>query len=92
MPWYVSISASSANFSGGSATSPMPASALMVKNDASGNYSALSTTPVSLSGTTGSKIAPGAGSIGVDMKLRPGPTVTPASNYSLGITYTLSDL
>lgn len=92
LPWFVTVNASGANFSGGSATNPMPASALQVKNDAGGTYTNLSTTPISLSGTTGSKIAPGAGTIGVDMKLKPGATVTPASNYSLGITYTISNL
>jgi hypothetical protein len=92
LPWFVTINASGANFSGGSATNPMPSSALQVKNGAGGNYTSLGTTPISLSGTTGSKIPPGAGTIGVDMKLRPGPTATPASNYSLGITYTISNL
>jgi hypothetical protein len=92
MPWFISINASSANFSGGSSTAPMPASALQVRDNGTGTYSTLTTTPISILGTTGSKIAPGSGTVGIDMKLKPGPTITPASNYSLGITYTISDL
>ncbi len=92
MPWFISINASTANFSGGSNTAPMPASALQVRDNGTNTYSTLTTTPISILGTTGSKIAPGSGTVGIDMKLRPGPTITPASNYSLGITYTISDL
>ncbi|HAL81048.1 MAG TPA: hypothetical protein DCO83_01500 [Mucilaginibacter sp.] len=91
-PWYININATTPNFSGGSATAPMPSSVLQFRNNAGGTYAPLGTTPISLTGTTGAKIPPGAGTIGIDMKLRPGPTITPATNYAIGITYTLSNL
>ncbi len=92
MPWYLNINATTPNFTGGGPGAPMPASVLQFKNNANGNYAPLGVNPVSLKGTTGAKIPPGAGTVGVDMKMTPGALVTPAANYSIGITYTLSNL
>ncbi len=92
-PWYININATTPNFSGGSAAAPMPSSVLQFRNVMQVVVMPpLGTAPISLKGTTGSKIPPGAGTLGIDMKMVPGNTVTPATNYAIGITYTLSNL
>ncbi|MHB8208020.1 hypothetical protein [Mucilaginibacter sp.] len=91
-PWYININATTPNFSGGSLSAPMPSSVLLFRNNAGGTYAPLGATPLSLRGTTGAKIPPGAGTLGIDMKMVPGNTVVPATNYAIGIMYTLSNL
>ncbi|MDB5031179.1 hypothetical protein [Mucilaginibacter sp.] len=91
-PWYININATTPNFSGGSLSAPMPSSVLQFRNNAGGTYAPLGTTPLSLKGTTGAKIPPGASTLGIDIKMVPGNTVIPATDYTIGIMYTLSCL
>lgn len=89
-PWFVSVKANAATFSGGDITTPMPASVIQFKNNAGGTYAPLSTTDTPLSGTAGSKNARGTSTIKVDYKLNPGYNYGPASDYAMTITYTIS--
>jgi hypothetical protein len=91
-PWFLSINATTGNFTGGDGTSPMPSSVIQFKNNAGGTYMALSTTSVSLSGTSGAKNPKGSSTVGVDYKLTPGFGYPSASDYSIGITYTISTI
>ena len=90
-PWFVNVSAGSANFTGSSST-PMPASVVQYKLSSGGSYTTLSTTPTTLSGTSAAKNARGTASIGVDYKVNPGYDYAPATDYGLTITYTISNL
>lgn len=90
-PWFVNVSANTANFTGASPT-PMPASIVQFKLNGGSTYSTLSTTPTSLSGTSASKNARGTATIGVDYKVNPGYTYAPADDYGMVITYTISNL
>ena len=90
-PWFVNVNANSANFTGSSAT-PMPASVVQFKLNSGGSYTALSTTPASLSGTSAAKNARGTATIGVDYKVNPGYDYAPAQDYGMVITYTISNL
>jgi len=91
-PWFVNIAATTSNFTGGDAANPMPSSVIQFKNNASGTYAPLSTTSVSLSGTSSAKNPKGESTIGIDYKLTPGFTYPSASDYSIGITYTISTI
>lgn len=88
--WFVTIQSGSANFSGGQGN--MPASVLKYKNSQSSAFTDLSPTPQPLSGTTGAKNTRGTGTIGVDFKMDPGYQNPPANNYSITVTYTISNL
>lgn len=90
--WFLNISASTGNFTGGDGASPMPAAVIQFKNNAGGTYIPLSTTSVSLSGTTGAKNPKGSSTLGVDYKLTPGYGYASASDYSIGVTYTISTI
>ncbi|HXI00506.1 MAG TPA: hypothetical protein VNI52_09565 [Sphingobacteriaceae bacterium] len=90
-PWFVNVTANSANFTGTSAT-PMPASVVQFKLNGAGSYSTLSTTPTSLSGTSAAKNARGTATLGVDYKVNPGYDYAPAQDYGMVITYTISNL
>lgn len=91
-PWFLNINATTDNFSGGDGGNPMPSSIVQFKNTVGGTYAPLSTTSVSLSGTTGSKNPKGASTVGVDYKITPGLNYPPAADYSIGITYTISTI
>jgi hypothetical protein len=88
--WFVTIQSGSANFSGGQGN--MPASVLKFKNSQNSTFTDLSPTAQSLSGTTGAKNMRGTGTIGVDFKMDPGYLNPPANNYSITVTYTISNL
>lgn len=88
--WCVTIQAGSANFSGGQGT--MPAGVLKFKNSLISTFTDLSSTEQPLSGTSGTKNSRGTGTIGVDFKMAPGYQYPPASNYSITVTYTISNL
>lgn len=90
-PWFINVSANSANFTGSSPT-PMPASVVEFKLNGTGTYVPLSTTPTSLSGTSASKNARGTATLGVDYKVNPGYSYAPADDYGMVITYTISNL
>jgi spore coat protein U-like protein len=90
-PWYINIAANTANFSGTSPT-PMPASVITYRLTGGPTFTPLSTTAASLTGTTGAKNARGTGTVGVDFKLNPGYIYAPATDYSMTITYTISNL
>jgi hypothetical protein len=91
-PWFLNINATSGNFSGGDGANPMPSSIVQFKNNSGGSYTPLSTSSVSLSGTSGSKNPKGANTIGVDYKITPGLNYAPASDYSISVTYTISTI
>ena len=91
-PWFLNINATTSNFTGGDAVNPMPSSIVEFKNTAGGTYTPLSTTSVSLSGTSGSKNPKGSSTVGIDYKITPGLNYPPASDYSIGITYTISTI
>lgn len=91
-PWFLNINATTSNFTGGDGSNPMPSSVVQFKNTSGGTYAPLSTTSVSLSGTTGSKNPKGSSTVGVDYKIVPGLNYQPASDYSIGITYTISTI
>jgi spore coat protein U-like protein len=90
-PWFVNVSANSANFTGSSPT-PMPASVVQFRLNGNASYSTLSAVPASLSGTSAAKNARGTATIGVDYKVNPGYTYAPADDYGMVITYTISNL
>ncbi|MHB8208017.1 hypothetical protein [Mucilaginibacter sp.] len=90
--WYVTIKAASANFSGSSST-PMPASVIQYRlNGSGGSFTALTATAASLTGTTGTKNSRGTSTIGVDFFLNPGYIYAPATDYTITINYTISNL
>lgn len=91
-PWFLNINATSGNFTGGDGANPMPSSIIQFKNNAGGTYAPLSTTSVSLSGTSGSKNPKGAKTVGIDYKITPGLNYAPASDYSISVTYTISTI
>ena len=91
-PWFLNINATTESFTGGDGTNPMPSSIVQFKNTAGGTYTPLSTTSVSLSGTTGAKNPKGSSTVGVDYKVTPGLSYPPAADYSIGITYTISTI
>lgn len=91
-PWFVTINALTANFSGGDASNPMPSTVINFKNNASSVYAPLSTTAVGLSGTANNKNPKGSSTIGIDYKLVPGFDYSSASDYSIGISYTISSI
>lgn len=91
-PWFLNINATNGNFSGGDGANPMPSSIVQFKNHTGGTYVPLSTTTVSLSGTTGAKNPKGASTVGVDYKITPGLNYPASSDYSIGITYTISTI
>jgi spore coat protein U-like protein len=88
-PWYVNVQANTANF-GGTSPTPMPCSVVQYRLNGGSSYTTLTTSPTSLTGTTSSKNARGAGTIGVDYKVNPGYIYSPATDYSLTITYTIT--
>ena len=90
-PWFVNVSANSANFTGSSPT-PMPASVVQFRLNGNASYSTLSSVPASLSGTSAAKNARGTATIGVDYKVNPGYSYAPADDYGMVITYTISNL
>lgn len=91
-PWFLNINASTNNFSGGDGSNPMPSSIVQFKNTDGGTYVPLSTTSVSLSGSTGAKNPKGSSTVGVDYKITPGLNYPPSSDYTIGVTYTISTL
>lgn len=91
-PWFLNINATAINFNGGDGANPMPSSIIQFKNNDGGTYMPLSTTSVSLSGATGAKNAKGSSTVGVDYKITPGLNYPPSSDYSIGVTYTISTM
>ena len=90
-PWFINVTANSANFTGSSPT-PMPASVVQFKLNGASTYVPLSTSPTSLIGTSAAKNARGTATIGVDYKVNPGYSYAPADDYGMVITYTISNL
>ena len=91
-PWFLNINATTANFNGGDGSNPMPSSIIQFKNTAGGTYVPLSTTSVSLSGTTDAKNPKGSSTVGIDYKITPGLSYPPSSDYTIGVTYTISTI
>jgi len=91
-PWFLNINASTNNFNGGDGANPMPSSIIQFKKTDGGTYIPLSTTSVSLSGTTGAKNEKGSSTVGVDYKIIPGLNYPPSADYSIGVTYTISTM
>ncbi|HYK76374.1 MAG TPA: hypothetical protein VEV16_05310 [Daejeonella sp.] len=89
-PWFINISASSTNFTGGDAANPMPSTVVQFKKNGSGVYAPLTITAVSLSGTSAVKNPKGSNTIGIDYKLTPGFDYASGGDYTIGITYTIS--
>ncbi len=90
--WFLNINATTNNFSGGDGANPMPSSIIQFKNTDGGTYVPLSTTSVSLSGSTGAKNPKGASTVGVDYKITPGLNYPPSADYTIGVTYTISTM
>ena len=88
-PWFLNINATTANFNGGDGSNPMPSSIIQFKNTAGGTYVPLSTTSVSLSGTTDAKNPKGSSTVGIDYKITPGLSYPPSSDYTIGVTYSI---
>jgi hypothetical protein len=80
----IMVSASAANFSGGSGGNPMPASVITVSNGAL--TTALSTTPFAIA--TG--LAKGTGIVSIDYKIAPGLMYNPGDDYVISLIYTLT--
>ena len=88
--WFITIKAGSANFIGGLAGSPMPASVIKYRVSGIGaNYIPLSTIEQPLFPAIGPR---GTGSGTIDFKIDPGYNYAPAQNYSLQVIYTISNL
>lgn len=90
--WFLNINATTNNFNGGDGSNPMPSSIIQFKKTDGGTYMPLSTTSVSLSGTTGAKNVKGSSTVGVDYKITPGLNYPPSADYSIGVTYTISTI
>lgn len=91
--WFITIKSSSANFTGGVAETPMPASVIQFRVNGSGNsYTPLTASDQSLVATMGSKYPRGTGTTTIDFHINPGYIYPPADNYSLQIIYTISNL
>ena len=88
--FHITLAATSANFSSSSPT-PMPASVVQFRRNGTTTYTTLSTTAASLYGTSGSTIARGTGSVGIDYIINPGYTYAPSSSYLLTLQYTISN-
>ncbi len=89
--YFITINSSTANFSGGSSPA-MPASVVQYRLNGGSTYTALSSTAVSLKGAQGSEVIRGTGTYGIDFFINPGYTYPPASDYSITIDYTISNL
>lgn len=91
--WFITIQAANANFSGGLAGTPMPASVIGYRLSGTGNnYTALTATAQPLVATTSSKNVRGTGSYSLDFRIDPGYIYPPAQDYTLQIIYTISNL
>ena len=91
--WFITIKSSDANFTGGAAETPMPASVIQFRVNGSGNsYTPLTASDQSLVATMGSKYPRGTGTSTIDFHINPGYIYPPADNYSLQIIYTISNL
>lgn len=91
--WFVTIKSGSADFTGGVAGTPMPASVIKYRlNGFAAQYSPLSNIDQPLVASTGSKYLRGTGSGSIDFQINPGYNYPPAQNYSLQIIYTISNL
>lgn len=94
LPWYVNVAANSANFSytGSDASAPnMPSSILQYRLGGASTFTGVTSSQQSVIGTSASKQARGAGSIGIDYKMNPGYIYSPGT-YNLTVTYTISNL
>jgi len=87
---YISINAQAANFTGGEAGNPMPASVIKWRVGNSGSYTNLSNSPADVLGSASSKNARGTGSVAVNYLVQPGLTYAPASDYAINVVYTLT--
>jgi hypothetical protein len=91
--WFATIRAASADFSGGVAGNPMPASVIQYRISGSGNsYSPVSSIEKTLIAASGSKYPRGTGSTSIDFMVDPGYNYPPAQNYTLQLIYTISNL
>ncbi|HEY0896920.1 MAG TPA: hypothetical protein VGE15_10250, partial [Sphingobacteriaceae bacterium] len=92
VPWFLSISAGTEHFAGGDPSKPMPASLVQFRRNGTGTYSAISTVPASLSGSSSAKNSRGSATISIDYKIVPGFGYPSSNDYSIGITYTVSSI
>lgn len=91
--WFVTIKSSTANFSGGDAGNPMPASVIEYRiNGSGGAYIPLSSSDQPLLATSAAKSVRGKGSSSLDFRINPGYIYPAAQNYSLQLIYTISNL
>ena len=94
LPWFVNVAANAANFTytGSDATAPsMPSSILQYRLGGASTFNGVTTAQQSVIGTSASKQARGAGTIGVDYKMNPGYIYSPGA-YNITLTYTISNL
>lgn len=87
-PWLITIKADGANFTGGDTDTPMPAGILQYAFAGQTNFKPLTTLATNLGGDQAQ--ARGAGTFSLDYKMNPGYNYGPG-NYSLGITYTITN-
>lgn len=92
VPWFLTISAASAHFTGGDPAVPMPASIVQFRRNGTSAYASVSTEPASLSGSSTARNPRGSSTIGIDYRIVPGFDYPSANDYSIGITYTVSSI
>jgi hypothetical protein len=90
VPWFLTVNATSATFNGGDPANPIPASIVQFRENGASNYIAVSMVPASVKGTSTAKNPRGQSTVGIDYKITPGYNYPAASDYSIGITYTIS--
>lgn len=91
--FFITIKAANANFSGGLAGSPMPASVIGFRLNGTGNsYTKLSAMAQPLIASSSSMMPRGKNSFILDYKIDPGYIYPPAQDYTLQIIYTISNL
>jgi hypothetical protein len=91
-PYYITIKAASANFSGGVAESPIAAGVIKYKLNPSGTYASLTSNPSALVGSAAAMQPNGKGTYSIDFFIDPDYISAPAQNYVLQVIYTISNL
>lgn len=89
--YFITINSQTANFTGGS-NPAMPASVIGYKLHTNPTYVALSSTAANLVGALGSESTRGTGTWSIDFLVNPGYLYPAATNYSITIVYTISNL
>ncbi|HEY1006296.1 MAG TPA: hypothetical protein VGD92_03915 [Sphingobacteriaceae bacterium] len=87
-PYYVTVAAAAANFSGGSVSDPLPVEKLLVKIDA-GSFVPLSASATTIIGA-GTNAARGIKEYVIHYRMEPGFDAAPALDYTTTLTYTIT--